>query len=282
MYKTDYLVMRRIPAAGATFRMGAPASEAGRYGSETLHYVSLTNDFYMAVFEFTAGQFRNITRNFSVFERELSTYNSIKLCYYQSQPNETPNLPIDYLNCAGLRGTEKLWPGDGHDVDDTALLALFREALGLSTLDLPTDAEWEFACRAGTLTGRYDGTEYVAGSDDVSSIAWIETNGSYSSAPHAVGLLKPNGYGLYDMYGNVAEWCLDRFNWYGATAGSTVIAPVGPAVSDTGTERVVRGEFINNGGATSNVRSGVRKARSYDAASNIWYGLYGFRLVCTF
>ena len=61
MYKTDYLVMRRIPAAGKTFRMGSPASESARRENEILHYVSLTNDFYMGVFELTAGQFRNIT-----------------------------------------------------------------------------------------------------------------------------------------------------------------------------------------------------------------------------
>ena len=277
MYKTDYLVMRRIPAAGKTYRMGAPASEAGRYGSETLHYVSLTNDFYMAVFEFTAGQFRNITRNFSVFASDLSTYNNMALC----RPSEASTLPIDCLKCSVFRGTGKLWPGDGHDVDATAPLALFREALGLPTLDLPTDAEWEFACRAGTLSARYDGTEYVKGNDDVSSIAWVSSD--WTAQPHPVGLLKPNGYGLYDMLGNVEEWCLDRFNWYGATAGSTVIAPVGPAVSDTGAERVVRGYLMNTNGDTSRTRSGVRYNCEYDyERANVWARALGYRLVCTF
>ena len=277
MYKTDYLVMRRIPAAGKTFRMGSPASEAGRYGSETLHYVSLTNGFYMAVFEFTAGQFRNITRNFSVFASDLSAYNNMALC----RPSEASTLPIDCLKCSVFRGTGKLWPGDGHDVDATAPLALFREALGLPTLDLPTDAEWEFACRAGTLSARYDGTEYVAGSDDVSSIAWVSSN--WKAEPHPVGLLKPNGYGLYDMLGNVEEWCLDRFNWAGATAGSTVIAPVGPVTSDTGAERVVRGYMMNTNGDTSRTRSGVRYNCEYDfERANVWARALGYRLVCTF
>ena len=277
MYKTDYLVMRRIPAAGKTFRMGCPTTEAGRYGSETLHYVSLTNDYYMAVFELTAGQFRNITRNFDVFASELSSYDSTTIC----RPTELPNLPVDCLPCSRFRGTGKLWPGDGHDLDAIAPLALFRSALGLPTLDLPTDAEWEFACRAGTLTARYDGTEYVAESDDVSSLAWITA--SWSASTHPVGLLKPNGYGLYDMYGNVEEWCLDRWNWYGATAGSTVIAPIGPATSDEGAQRVVRGQFVNCNGATQYARSSFRCAREYDYARNdVWGVAGGYRLVCTF
>ncbi|MCR5750416.1 MAG: hypothetical protein K6G91_00505, partial [Kiritimatiellae bacterium] len=78
MYKTDYLVMRRIPAAGKTFRMGSPASESARRENEILHYVTLTNDFYMGVFELTAGQFRNITTNFpSVFD--ASVFSSLKI-----------------------------------------------------------------------------------------------------------------------------------------------------------------------------------------------------------
>ena len=277
MYKTDYLVMRRIPAAGKTFRMGAPSGEPGRYGSETLHYVTLTNDFYMAVFELTAGQFRNITRNFDVFASDISTYNNSKVCV----SGEAPALPMDCYPYNTFRGTGKLWPDNEHDIDSSAPLALFRTALGLATLDLPTDAEWEFACRAGTLTGRYDGTEYVADGDGVSALAWVSS--SWSERPHPVGLLKPNAYGLYDMYGNVYEWCLDRFTWFTATAGSTVIAPVGPASSDTGTERVVRGLYVNCGGANANARSGFRWNRSYDyVATDVWGIMCGYRLVCTF
>ena len=210
MYKTDYLVMRRIPAAGKTFRMGSPKSEAGSgdySASESLHYVTLTNDFYMSVFEFTAGQFRNITRNFDEFESDRAAYESTSICV----STEAPNLPIDCYPCSSLRGTGRQWPGDGHDLDVAAPLALIRSALGLATLDLPTESEWEFACRAGTLSARYDGTEYIKGNDGVASLAWYGS--SWADVPHPVGLLKPNSYGLYDMYGNVAEWCLDRYTW---------------------------------------------------------------------
>ncbi|MBQ3289310.1 MAG: SUMF1/EgtB/PvdO family nonheme iron enzyme [Kiritimatiellae bacterium] len=278
MYKTDYLVMRRIPAAGATFRMGAPADEPGRHGSETLHYVTLTNDFYMAVFELTVGQFKNIVQNFTDVASGLSAYSSSKLCV----STETPNCPVDCFGCDVFRGTGKLWPGDGHDVDAASPLAMFRIALGLRTLDLPTDAEWEFACRAGTMSGRYDGTEYVAANDaGAALLGWFGS--SWSSRPQAVGLLKPNGYGLYDLYGNVFEWCLDRFTWYTASTGSTLLAPVGPANSDTGAERVVRGDRSNANGSGKNGRSGFRYNMEYAyVATDVWGYVCGYRLVCTF
>ena len=278
MYKTDYLVMRRIPAAGKTFRMGSPSGEPGRYGSETLHYVTLTNDFYMAVFELTVGQFKNIVQNFTDIASGLSAYGSSKLCF----STETPNCPVDCFRCDVFRGSGKLWPGDGHDIDDDSPLAMFRVALGLPTLDLPTDAEWEFACRAGTMSGRYDGTEYVDGADSGAALlGWFGTD--WKSRPQPVGLLKPNGYGLYDMYGNVFEWCLDRFTWTTAAAGSTVVAPVGPVSSDIGSERVVRGDRSNNNGNGKNGRSGFRYNMEYAyTASDVWGYVCGYRLVCTF
>ena len=278
LYKTDYLVMRRIPAAGKTFRMGAPSGEPGRYGSETLHYVTLTNDFYMAVFELTVGQFKNIVQNFTDVASGLSAYGSSKLCV----STETPNCPVDCFRCDIFRGSEKLWPGDGHDIDDTSPLAMFRVALGLATLDLPTDAEWEFACRAGTLSGRYDGTEYVNGADSGAALlGWFGTD--WASRPQPVGLLKPNGYGLYDLYGNVFEWCLDRFTWNTAAVGSTVVAPVGPVSSDIGSERVVRGDRSNTNGNGKNGRSGFRFNMEYAyTATDVWGYTCGYRLVCTF
>lgn len=278
MYKTDYLVMRRIPAAGKTFRMGAPSGEPGRYGSEALHYVTLTNDFYMAVFELTIGQFKNIVQNFTDVASGLSAYGSSKLCV----STETPSCPVDCFRYDVFRGAGKLWPGDGHDIDDDSPLAMFRVALGLPTLDLPTDAEWEFACRAGTMSGRYDGTEYVDGADSGAALlGWFGTD--WKSRPQPVGLLKPNGYGLYDMYGNVFEWCLDRFTWTTAAAGSTVVAPVGPVSSDIGSERVVRGDRSNNNGNGKNGRSGFRYNMEYAyTASDVWGYVCGYRLVCTF
>ena len=267
MYKTDYLVMRRIPAAGKTFRMGSPSTEAYRYSNEILHYVSLTNDYYMTVFNLTQGQFRNITLNFPGFaENGIDDTTSITRWEYK------PTFPVEQYACSVMRGTEKQWPGDGHEVAATSTLALFRNALGLSTLDLPTEAEWEFACRAGTLSAYYNGTN---GSE---KIAWTGS----SDVPHAVGLLEPNAYGIYDMCGNVFEWCLDRFSENHAETGSTVIAPVGP---ESGNGRVVRGcepRWTNGNG---NDRSAYRfrngsSAQGLGMSDTYYYD--GYRLVCTF
>ena len=171
-----------------------------------------------------------------------------------------------------MRGTSKLWPGNGRDVDDSSTLALFRKALGISSLDLPTEAEWEFACRAGTLSPYYNGTNGVA------KIAWIGS----SDKPHAVGLLEPNAYGLYDMCGNVFEWCLDRFTDIYATAGSTVIAPVGPG---SGNGRVIRGCEPRWTGDGTSARSSYR-FKNGNAAQGVsmteTYYYIGYRLVCTF
>ena len=83
------------------------------------------------------------------------------------------------------------------------------DRLNLATLDLPTEAEWEFACRAGTTSGRYDGLEYDKSGFDRKAylLAWLGSGRGPS--PHSVGLLLPNGFGLYDMHGNVFEWCSD-------------------------------------------------------------------------
>ena len=254
MYKTDYLVMRRIPAAGKTFRMGSPASEPEHKANEILHYVSLTNDFYMSVFELTQGQFKNVIGS------EPTTYSS-----YSYEPTH----PVDWIVYNSFRGSSKLWPGDGHDVDPSKNLYTFRNVLNLPTLDLPTESEWEFACRAGTLTGRYNDTEYPGG---IADIAWV---GADRTQPHAVGLLKPNGYGLYDLYGNVDEYCLDYYAADYAAEGSTVIAPQGPS---SGSDRVIRGTgswWSSNG---SQARSAFRQNYT---ASGPWMCV-GYRLVCTF
>ena len=123
LYKTDYLVMRRIPAAGKTFRMGSPDSEFGHnvVGKEILHYVSLTNDFYMGVFELTQGQYKNVIGS------EPATYGTYGAKY-----------PCNKVTFNTFRGTGKLWPADGHEIDAGCHLDTFRSVLGIPSLDLPS------------------------------------------------------------------------------------------------------------------------------------------------
>ena len=253
-YKTDYLVMRRIPAAGKTFRMGSVATEPRRRSNEILHYVTLTNDFYMSVFELTQGQYVNVV---GILDPCNTRYG------YEA------TRPLDWVVCHYFRGGMRIWPKDGHAVDENAPLNVFRKVLNLPTLDLPTEAEWEFACRAGTDTSRYNGTEYPA---DVSDIAWL---GEARTKPHAVGLLNPNAFGLYDMYGNVDEYCLDYYaeDATYATVGSSVVAPKGPA---QGTERVIRGTGSWWSASGDQARSAFRQSYT---TSGPWMCV-GYRLVC--
>lgn len=253
-YKTDYLVMRRIPAAGKTFRMGSPATEPGRRPNEILHYVTLTNDFYMSIFELTQGQFVNVVGMLDPCNTRYG-YEATR--------------PLDWIVYCRFRGAGKCWPADGHDIDAASKLNVFRTALKIPSLDLPTEAEWEFACRAGTDASRYNGTEFPS---SVFDIAWV---GEGRTKPHAVGLLKPNAYGLYDMYGNVDEYCLDYYaedSAY-ATVGSSVVAPKGPA---QGTDRVIRGTGSWWSSSGDQARSAFRQGYT---ATGPWMCV-GYRLVC--
>ena len=247
MYKTDYLVMRLIPARDAVFPMGYFYANTDQ--SCVYHRVKLTNDFYMAVYEITLGQCRN-----AIGESPSDMANYYCTSYFKDTEfagytnnlaNPVPHTP--YFKFRGYAGS--LW-GVNHDhtiADTGSFLYRLRNALNLPTLDLPTDAEWEFACRAGTSTTRYDGS-----SDWPDDIAWTQHNAvKFSSGiwvgtwymPCEVGLLRPNAFGLYDMIGNVNEICLDLYGEGAAYIGDAVtfdvnaepiIAPTGPATDIKG------------------------------------------------
>ena len=121
---------------------------------------------------------------------------------------------------------------------------------------LPTEAQWEYACRAGTETPRYH--------HDIDAIAWYHANSS--DQRHPVGQKLPNAWGLYDMLGNVYEWCHDGVREY--TAG-TVSDPIGP--TGAGTDRVIRG------GSCGSSAQSVRAARRRWVAAGNRYNDIGFR-----
>ena len=118
-FKTDYLVMRRIPANGKTFRMGSPAMEPGRRPSEILHYVTLTNDFYMSVFELTQGQFVNVVGSLHPDNTRFG-YEAVR--------------PVDWIVYSRFRGAGKLLPADGHDIDVASCFNAFRTTLKIKML----------------------------------------------------------------------------------------------------------------------------------------------------
>ncbi len=261
IYRTTHLVMKKVPAAGATFTMGSPTDENDwRNASEVQHLVAFTNDYYLAIYETTRRQFALM--GCSVH----ATYGAQETPFDGDDPDQAPIGRILYDNLRGAVADGIDWPATGSNVG--GYLATIRAATGLD-LDIPTEAQWEFACRAGTTSAIYTGKGNASqwGNSDVSGLAWFTGNNS-SQKVHAVGGKEPNAWGFYDMYGNQREWCRD---WYGAydTSASPAVDPQGPS---TGTERVIRSSYYYDG--AKGMRSAFRTSQAPGTANTT----YGFRL----
>ena len=205
-----------------TFTMGSPSSEPGRKDNETQHEVKLTRGFWMLETEVTQAMWK------SVMGENPSLFNGAQK-------------PVEYVSWNDCQ---------------TFCTKLSSKLSGM--VSLPTEAQWEYACRAGT-TGAYAG--------DLDAMGWYDSNSGEKT--HPVGQKKPNAWGLYDMYGNVWEWCQD---WYGEDyyAESPTNDPTGP---NTGRYRV------NHGGGwyanTEQCRSAFRGFNEPEYLDSIW----GFRIV---
>jgi len=273
IYKTTKLVMRRIPADGETFTMGYPMSDpdlSGSYsyysgrGAMPPHSVSLTNDYYMAIYEMTAKQYATVWPS----QSNLASGNA----YHQDDKQ-----PRAYVPYANIRGTNKYWPRDGHEVQNSPdrFIKLIRGIAGGIMFDLPTEAQWEFACRAGSTTLYYDNQTWAT-RGNCPLYMWADSWGRALDASQEVGLLKPNAFGLYDMHGNVGEICLDA--WAAGTSvsdGSAVVDPVGPEANDGGTYRVIKG-----GGFKSDKVMCGSGMRSTSSTATPMDPDIGFRVVC--
>ena len=240
-WRTTHIVMRKIPAAGARFRLGCNAGENGvKDGSnfdtsarETPRIVTLTNDFWMGVFEFTQGQYIQMIQD---------NYNP---SVFRGYP-DSPLRPMENRNWNTVHDSG--WPESNHWVSANSFLYRLRRRTGVE-FDLPTDAQWEFACRAGCYAALYSGlgVPYPTGTDpNVDKLAWYDKNSGGQT--HPVGLKEPNAWGLYDMLGNVWEWCLDWGNSSVPLSGEETVEPVGLTWAETNSshERVKRGGSFYN------------------------------------
>ena len=225
-----------------TFQMGCSASQ--QYGCSSdespVHTVTLTNAFYMGRYEVTQAQWQ---------ARMGSNPSSFQSASAEVPAAQVPNRPVELVSWNTIQG--------------------FLTQTGMR---LPTEAEWEYAYRAGTTTAFHGFTGYLSGTNDDSllgNIAWHGSNSNSQTRP--VGGKLGNGYGLHDMSGNVWEWVND---WYSSSyySSSPQNNPPGPT---TGTSRVVRGGGWGNGSYYCRASSRVS-----DTPANAVYDI-GFRVART-
>ena len=226
-YKTTKLALRWI--LGGSFTMGSPSNELGRVTNETQHLVTLTQPFYMGVFEVSQKQWEQVKGSWPSYYTNASVRES---------------RPVEQVSYNDIRGVSAGagWPAN-NNVDTTSFMGKLRTRTG-QAFDLPTESQWEYAGRAGTDTALNSGYNLINTTEDprMDEVGRYVFNSSGSISPNVglvggsakVGSYLPSAWGLYDIHGNVYEWCLD---WWGEFPG-TVSDPKG-AVS--GSNRVVRG-----------------------------------------
>jgi formylglycine-generating enzyme required for sulfatase activity len=226
--------------------MGSPANEPERSGSEVQHQVTVSG-FSMGNYEVTQKEWREVMgNNPSYFQGDhlpvesVSWYEAVEYCNRRSQREGlTPAYTIN--------GTNVSWN---------------RNANGYR---LPTEAEWEYACRAGTIGPFSTGNNISTGQANYDGNNPYNNNakGSYRGKTVSVGSFAPNSWGLYDMHGNVWEWCWDRYGDY----------PGGAQTDPAGAYRVRRG------GSWSGSARYLRSASRYSYAPAVRSRYLGFRLV---
>ncbi len=247
--------LARIPAG--SFLMGSPRNEAERDSKEELHEVTITKPFYIGVYEVKQSEYADVMKGLA---ENRSTFNGA-------------DNPVE--NVEWSRAREFC----------TRLSVRKAEQDAGRTYRLPTEAEWEYACRAGTSTA------FCVG-DSLSSLqanfngnypAGDAAKGKYLRSTAKVGSYQPNAFGLYDVHGNVAEWCAD---WYDPDyyADSPDEDPLGPplGVVPTGFKNFGDRNFfvVVRGGCWLDDGRACSSAYRFRAMPNTQYRLIGFRVVC--
>ena len=191
-----------IPAG--RFTMGTPPSEPGRGDDETPHDVRLSRPIYLGAFEITQAEWRRVMGG------SPSAYASCDRC---------PVERVNYFEALQF------------------ISQLNRLARGPIVYRLPTESEWEYACRAGTTTPFATGMNLTTDQANYNGRFPYSTfaPGVYREHPVPVGTFPPNAWGVYDMHGNVWEWTSD---WYGRYPSGPIVDPRGP---ESGVKRVIRG-----------------------------------------
>ena len=236
------LTMVKIKAGA--FMMGSPKNEVGRDDYEKQHHVTLTKDYWLGKYEVTEKQWRAV----------MGMGNNM---FFLGD-----NLPMGGVS----------W--DKAKLFCDKLNKLFAGKLPKGyRFDLPTEAQWEYACRAGTTTALNSGkdlTSEKATCPNLDEVGWYRGNSGWKE--HPVGQKRPNAWGLYDMHGNVWEWCRDWRSSYGGEATD----PTGPATDPTAPMCV--GDRVLRGGSYNCEARACRSATRSCGSSSVGGSSDGFRL----
>ena len=232
-YKTTKILLRRI--------------EPGLVKLDGTKPVTLTKPFYIGVFEITQKQYQLVTgSNPSYYKGDLR--------------------PVENVSWNTIRGDSSTynWPNVA-TVDPSSFMGRLRAKTGLN-FDFPTESQWEYACRAGTTSDYNNGGSSYNDLKQLGRYSYNRTDGRGSYSEHTtVGSYSPNAWGLYDMHGNIMEWCLD---WYGDINSDPATDLPG---ADSGSYRVLRGGHWYSG-------SYLARSLDYYDYPSIRSSYYGFRL----
>jgi formylglycine-generating enzyme required for sulfatase activity len=252
---TNSIDMKLVRIPAGKFQMGSPETEAEREDKELLHEVSITRAFYMGACTVTQREWAK------VIGKESKSH-------FNARNEGGPDHPVE--NVKWYEAVEFC----------QKLTALPAEKKAGRSYRLPTEAEWEYACRAGTTTPFHYGKSLSSKQANFNgNFPYGEAaKGPYLRRTAKVGSYEPNAWGLYDMHGNVAQWCSD---WYDPDyyRDSPKADPKGPAKGVLSTDykdfyRVVRG------GCWLDEARACRSAYRYRAMPHDAYRLIGFRVVC--
>ena len=265
---TNSLGMRFVRIQPGRFLMGSPASEPGRSNDETQHRVQLTRRFFMQSTEVAVGQFKQFVQS-TGYKTEAEKSGG---CWTAGDGSRWTQKPGTSWQKPGLMAIEADLPVNCVTWNDARTFARWLSRKEQRTYRLPTEAEWEYAGRAGVSTpfstGRCLSTEEANyGKIGYAYQKCTTVFRNKRGRPIKVGLLAPNPWKLYNIHGNVSEWCQD---WYGLYPTGSVIDPTGP---DSGSERVMRGGHWQADAA------GCRSAKRWRFPPNLASDAVGFRLV---
>lgn len=242
--------MKLVHISAGEFVMGSPKDERRRELDEVQHTVRLTRDFYLGRTEVTHGQFETFVRE-TQYKTEAERAGDFRT-WKNPGVIQTAEHPVVCVTIADVRA-----------------FCEWLSRVERKRYRLPTEAEWEYACRAGTTTPFHFGESVTTEQANFNGTTTYarEPKGASRGGTVSAGVFPPNPWGLHDMIGNVWEWCSDRYSRYPQGA---VTDPKGGASGDV---------YLTRGGSWANAPEYCRSAYRFGARQDQRFSALGFRVV---